>query len=138
VAFVLDASLALGWSFSDEPTPEGALSFDSLGREQAVVPAVWPYEVANALAIAERRGRITRNDATQLASVFVSYAVEVDALSPSHAFTTVLDIARDYSLSSYDAAYLELAIRRALPLATLDEALRAAAADAGVSALGSQ
>jgi len=137
VSFVLDASLALSWSFSDEPSPQDALSFESLGREQAVAPAVWPLEIANALAVAERRGRITRSDAMQLASLFVSYAVEIDALSPNHAFTVVLDIARDYSLSSYDAAYLELAIRRTLPLATLDETLRAAAVAAGVSVLGS-
>jgi len=137
VAFVLDASLALAWAFSDEPEPSGALNFGVLGREQAVVPAIWPYEVANALTIAERRARISRSDATRLSAMFVSYATEVDPLPAQQIFTSVLDIARDYSLSSYDAAYLELAIRRALPLATLDERLREAAARAGITFLGS-
>jgi predicted nucleic acid-binding protein len=94
-----------------------------LGRDQAVIPSIWPLEIANALLVAERWGRVTRSDTTQLAAVLGSYPIEVDPVPTRLALTSVLDVARDYQLSSYDAAYLELSMRRALPIATLDEVL---------------
>ena len=135
MAYVLDASLALAWSFDDEPEPGGELSLDRLAHEQAVVPSVWPLEVANALIIAERQARISRSDTTQLTAVLGGLQIEVELITTRRALAPVLDLARDYELSSYDAAYLEVAMRRALPLATLDGRLRAAAGRAGTPVL---
>ncbi len=134
--FVLDASLTLAWSFDDEPEPAGALSFELLAQDQAIVPSVWSLEVGNALIVAERGGRITRNDHARLASMLQEFRVEVELTTRQLALAPVLDIARDYDLTSYDASYLELAMRRGLPLASLDRRLRAAAESAGVPLVG--
>lgn len=133
--FVLDASVALAWSFGDEPEPGGEITTDLFEDDHAIVPAVWPLEVANALAIAERQRRLSRSEAEQLTSLLADFDIEVEAITTRRALDAVLDIARDYGLSAYDAAYLEIAIRRTLPLATLDGRLRAAAERAGVSIL---
>lgn len=133
--FVLDASLALAWSFDDEPEPGGGLGLDLLSREQAVVPAVWSLEVSNALVIAERQGRISRTYSTRLASVLRGFSIEAEPVTTRRALGEILDLARDYGLTTYDAAYLEIAIRRTLPLATLDGRLRAAAERAGVGVI---
>lgn len=130
--FVLDASLALAWSFDDEPEPTGPLSFELLARDQAIAPSVWSLEIANALMVAERGGRVTRNDVTRLVSMLREFRLEVELTTPQLALAAVLDVARDYDLTSYDASYLELAMRRGLPLASLDRRLRTAAEGAGV------
>jgi len=132
-AFVLDASIALGWML-DRPVPARA----SLARKLViagaipVVPSLWRHEVSNAVVVAERRGRLTADQVKTLTADLEEFsdAVEVDPLMvrPSVLIAT----ARRASLTVYDAAYLELASRRKLPLATLDNRLREATRRAGL------
>jgi predicted nucleic acid-binding protein len=137
--FVLDASVALRWFLSD-PVPAYARRVKQLMLDgaRAVVPALWHLEMANGLAVAERRGIVCAADADQSLTEIerlLGQAIESDPALASvrQAFTT----ARTYQLSAYDAGYLDVARRERLPIATLDEALRAAATRAGVALLRS-
>jgi len=133
--FVLDTSTTMTWCFDDEMTPATDALLDQLRTTGAVVPVVWSLEVANALLVAERRGRIRSSEATRLARLLQSLPIAIDADSVTSVFGAVVDLAREYNLSSYDASYLELAMRQGLPLATHDARLQAAATRAGVSLL---
>lgn len=132
--FVLDASVTVAWCFDDESTPftEGVLDLLSAGAE-GVVPGIWPLEVANALLVAERRKRISVAQATALLDRIAQLPVSVETVEADRAFNQVLSVARQQRLSEYDAAYVELALRRALPFATLDDKLRQAARQAGIT-----
>jgi len=131
---VLDASTALGWMI-DAPAPLVSLRALHLLQSGtiAVVPDLWYYEVSNALIMVERRGRATAqlvsahlNDIERLAAF-----LDVSPTTPS----VLVAAARQSGLTAYDAAYFELALRRNLPLATLDDKLRAAAQRAGIELL---
>ena len=130
---VLDASVAVAWCFEDEQTPytEWLLSALTSGTE-ALVPALWPFEVANALLAAERRKRITVAQASHFLSRLADLGISIDSLDPSRVFEQVISQAREWNLTVYDAAYLELALREGLPLATLDNHLKGAAHSAGI------
>jgi len=135
--FVLDASVALGWTL-DNPVPPSATraKLGLLSGTRAVIPALWHLEIANGLAVAERRGILTSSDVTlalQQLEQLCAQALEIepDIVPMRQALTT----ARTYRLSAYDAVYLDLAVRARLPLATLDFALRKAATRAGVELL---
>ena len=132
--FVLDASVTVAWCFDDESTPftEGILDLLSAGAE-GVVPGIWPLEVANALLVAERHKRISVAQATALLDCIEQLPVSVETVEADRAFSQVLSVARQQRLSEYDAAYVELALRRALPFATLDDKLRQAARQAGIT-----
>jgi predicted nucleic acid-binding protein len=106
-----------------------------LSTKRAVVPLLWPLEVANALLVGERRKRSTEADTVKWTAMLAGLPIRLDDQTNSHAWTTTLGLARLYNLSAYDAAYPELAIRHSLPLATLDEQLKAAANAAGVKLL---
>jgi predicted nucleic acid-binding protein len=131
--FALDASVAVAWCFEDEATEftEGVLDLLSAGGE-ALVPSIWPLEVANALLIAERRKRIALAKVTALLIRIAGLPISVRPSDPKHAFEQILLLARQTGLSQYDAAYLELAVREGLPLATLDGELKRAAVAVGV------
>jgi predicted nucleic acid-binding protein len=136
-AFVLDASVALRW-FLDRPVPAYAnrVKHFFLKGFRAVVPALWHLEMSNALAVAERRAILTSADVDQAVidiEQIVAQAVDIDSnvVSARQSLTT----ARALQLSAYDTVYLDLARRERLPLATLDDRLRAAAARAGVELL---
>jgi predicted nucleic acid-binding protein len=131
--FVLDASVAVAWCLEDEATKftENVLDLLSGGAE-AVVPAIWPVEVANGLLNAERRKRILLAQVTALLQRIAGLPIAVLPIDPARAFEHILPVARQQSLSGNDAAYLELALRQGLPLATLDEQLRRAAKSTGV------
>jgi predicted nucleic acid-binding protein len=137
-SLVLDAAVALAWCFQDETTAytESILDLVTSGRV-AVVPSLWPYEVANVLALAERRRRATWASIRSFLHRVYSLPVRVDEGGMTTAFEQALSIARERQLSVYDAAYLELAIREGLPLATLDGDLRRAAKAIGVRLAGS-
>jgi predicted nucleic acid-binding protein len=135
--FVLDASVALGWTL-DNPVPASATRARQvlLSGTRALVPALWHLEIANGLVVAERRGILTASDAMlallQLEQLCAqALEVETDMVPMRQAFVT----ARTYQLSAYDSVYLDLALRVRLPLATLDVPLRKAAAKAGVELL---
>ena len=126
--YVLDASTALSWCFADEETAD--LPTDG----QAVVPSLWPLELANGLLSGERRGRISHIQAQRVwNALWAALAVEVD--HSDNGFTAAWSIARDEGLSVYDAAYLELAAREGVPLATRDAKLAQAARKRDVAVL---
>jgi predicted nucleic acid-binding protein len=131
--FVLDASVAVAWCFEDEGTKltESALDLLSGGAE-ALVPSIWPVELANALLIGERRRRITQVQVGALLRQIASLPISIMQIEANRAFENILPLARQQNLSECDAAYLELALRNDLPLATLDSALRRSAHDTGV------
>ncbi len=133
--FVVDASVALAWHFEDETSEYADRVLERLRRDAAVVPSVWLLEVANALAVAERRGRLSPARVARAVELFSELPITASDLPVSAAFGMVLNLARAYGLSAYDAAYLELAMREGLPLATQDDALRAAAGAVGVPLL---
>ena len=134
--FVIDCSLAMAWLFKDEATPKTADLLNRLARETALVPAWWFIEITNVLALAERKGRITRAQSEAFITDLGRLELEVDDEAPARAFTHLLALCRTHRLTSYDAMYLDLAVRRHLPLATLDDDLRKAAKQLGVRLLG--
>ena len=129
---VIDASVAVAWVFEDETNPytEGVLEF--LARGNAVVPSIWFFEVGNALVVAERRGRLKEAETTHFLFMLSQLPITVEAESTAQVFGSTVQFARRYGLSTYDAAYLELAVRLGVPLATQDGELRHAASLCGV------
>lgn len=132
MSFVLDASVALAWCFEDDPGGESIRLLRALAASDAIVPQLWTLEVANGLVIAERRQRVDAAKADGFVRTLLALPIAVDPGSRSAAFRDIRPLARSHLLSVYDAAYLELALRMALPLATLDRALGAAAEREGV------
>lgn len=130
--FVLDGSVALAWYFKDEADPYADAVAARFTGVRAVVPALWPLEIANAVLMGERRRRSTEAQAAKWLSSLSSLPIEVDEEAAARAWSDVLALARTHGLSAYDAAYLELAVRRGLSLATLDKKLKAAGAAIGV------
>jgi predicted nucleic acid-binding protein len=130
--FVLDGSIALAWFFEDEADAYAEAVQDSLAEASALVPSLWALEVANGALVGERRKRTTQAKVTQFLSLLKSLPITTDDETAVRAWQETLQLARTHNLSVYDAAYLELAMRRGLPLATLDEDLEAAAAAVGV------
>jgi predicted nucleic acid-binding protein len=134
-AFVLDASVAMAWCFGDEATPASKQLLDQLEAGTASVPTLWHLEVANVLASGQRRHRITAARIVQFIDMLDGLEVAVDQETPARAFGEILDLARAEKLTSYDAAYLELAMRLGVPLATKDRQLGQAAERLGVEVL---
>jgi len=132
---VIDASVALAWCFGDERTEATVSLLERLQTDAAAVPNLWHLEVANGLALAERRGRITPAESAELIALLETIEIVVDGETPVRAFTRVLDLAREERLTAYDASYLELAMRLGLPLASKDADLCDAAERLGVSVL---
>jgi predicted nucleic acid-binding protein len=130
--FVLDCSVTMAWCFDDEATPHTDGIRDSLAIVAAVVPSIWPLEVANATIVGERRKRLDEARSRRFITLLESLPISVDDETGSRAFGDISHLARSYQLSAYDAAYLELAMRRGLSLACLDGKLKAAATAAGV------
>jgi len=132
VEFVLDGSLALAWYFKDEANAYADAVAVGFPTARAAVPLIWPLEVANALVMGERRQRSTEAQAARWLGYLRSLPISIDEETNDRAWGDVLALARAHGLSAYDAAYLELALRRSLPLATLDDKLKAAASAVGV------
>jgi predicted nucleic acid-binding protein len=134
--FVLDASVALCWFFEGQKTAYTEAVFECLAKgDEALVPVVWPLEVVNSLVVAARQKTITATQLETFVRDLKDLPVEVDLEGIGRAYTSVLRISRQHQLSSYDAAYLDLALVEGLPLATLDKNLHAAAKRAGVELL---
>lgn len=132
---MLDASFTFQWLFQDEASPEGFAALAVIGREGAVIPALWFVEITNVLGLAERRGRIEAAGLQEALRLLRSLPLVVDE-PPSLAWSEpVLQLMRAHRLTAYDASYLELARRRGLPLATKDRDLLAAAPAVGVPLL---
>jgi predicted nucleic acid-binding protein len=132
-AFVLDCSVAMSWFFEDEISSAGQEAFQALRDSEALVPAIWPFEIGNSLAVAERRRRCTPADSASFLRLLSSLPIRVEAAPTGRAMDTVLSVARESGLSAYDAAYLDLAMREGLPLSTHDKRLRDASQRLGVA-----
>jgi predicted nucleic acid-binding protein len=136
VSVVLDSSATLAWIYGDEVTEAIRRLFDLVVDHGALVPTLWRLEVANSLTIAVRRGRIDPAFRRAALSDLGLLDITTDQHTDSHAWSETLEIADRFRLTVYDAAYLELAQRRGLPLATLDNELCTAATALGVRLLG--
>ena len=139
MSFVLDNSVTMRWFFGDGKPQELVYAgkvLDAMKNTSALVPATWGLEVANVIAKAEAKGWVTEARSEVFLEMLEGVDIEVDAATFSHALSHTLQLARRYKLSSYDASYLELALRLGLPLATLDEDLQKAAKKAGVKRFG--
>lgn len=130
--FVLDASVTVNWAMRDESHPMADLAFAEIENGSAIVPGIWWYEVRNILLVNERRKRIVFSDSVQFLNHLEQYSIEIDHRPDS---TMILELSRRLGLTVYDAAYLALAMRERIPLATLDKALQAAAVSAGIPLL---
>ena len=133
--FVPDASAVLAWHFQDEDSDRAEIFSRRSYSDRAVVPQHWPLEVANALIRGERRAGSATEHVDRFIERLRALDLEVDVIGADEVYSIVLPLARAHRLSVYDAGYLELAIRRELPLATLDEALIRAAKAVGVALL---
>ena len=131
-SFVVDASVTLAWSLEDETDPYADAVLDALAVNEALVPSVWPLEVGNGILVAERRSRMAHADAVQFLTLLQELPIAVKPEAPERMLGEIIALAREQGLSSYDASYLDLAMRLGLPLATQDEALRQAATRCGV------
>ena len=134
--FVIDSSVAIAWCFPDELDDYSQSVLDALATQAAIVPDLWHLEVANTLLVGERRKRSTQANTVQWMTFLASLPISVDDHTHFHAFGDITTLGRSHNLSAYDAAYLELAMRRGLPLATLDDKLKAAAKVVGVMLYG--
>lgn len=133
MSFVLDCSAVLPWVFGDEATKYTDLLLEEMARgEEAWVPAIWQLEVGNVLLGAMRKKRIDQAGIEAFVSQLRNLEIVVDPETSDRAWDKILDLAQLHRLSTYDAAYLELALRRGVPLATLDKALAVACRAAGV------
>lgn len=130
--FVIDCSVTMAWIFDDEDDPLAAAVRDRLDVNVALAPSIWPLEVGNALLVAERCERVSRAEALRFLQVLRQLPIDVDATEVMAATERAVQIARETSLSAYDASYLELAARFGVPLATLDRRLASAASRVGV------
>jgi predicted nucleic acid-binding protein len=130
--FVLDGSVTLAWLFHDEQDPYADAIIGKLPHLEMLVPRIWHLEVANVLLVGERRGRCSQADTTSWLGFLSALPILVDGSTEARAWSDTINLARQQSLTEYDAAYLELALREGLPLATLDSKLEAAATAVGV------
>jgi predicted nucleic acid-binding protein len=136
VSLVLDGSATLGWLYPDEANPIASQAFELVAAEGAWVPSLWRLEVANSLQIGIRRGRIDTVFRDSALADLGRLDITTDSETDKLAWTGILGVADRLRLTTYDAAYLELAHRRSLPLATLDGPLCAAARTLGVPVIG--
>jgi predicted nucleic acid-binding protein len=133
---VIDASVALAWCFPDEDSEYADAVLVALQGHAMLVPALWSIEVINALLVAERRRRIKQPEIRRFLSLLNGLTLVVDSRTLAEYVNNILPLAREYGLSAYDAAYLDVALRHDAPLASLDDRLRKAARRAGIEAFG--
>lgn len=136
MSFVLDNSVVMRWYFGDGSVSDleyASRVLDSMTSAAVLVPGVWGLEVANVLARAEAKGLTTEARTETFVGMLNRMDISTDTATSAQALSGILQLARRYNLSSYDASYLELAMREDLPLATLDDDLRRAAQRAGVN-----
>lgn len=136
MSLVLDSSVTLSWCFEDERTAATVALLRQIQESGAVVPSLWRLEVANALQMSMRRGRVTGEFRDAMLNDFLALDITTDTDTDTFAWSATLRLADRFQLTLYDAAYLELAQRLSLPLATLDRELRTAAGALGVPLLG--
>ena len=129
---VIDASVALAWCFPDEASDYADGVLVALEGRTAMVPTIWPVEIANALLVGERRKRIRQPEVRRFVELLKGLSILEDGQPFVDTVSNILPLARENDLSAYDAAYLDVAVRHGAPLATLDKALQKAGRAAGV------
>ncbi|MGE4337665.1 MAG: type II toxin-antitoxin system VapC family toxin [Pigmentiphaga sp.] len=129
MAFVVDASVTATWLLPDESSAVAQAAYARLPYEEALVPHLWWFEMRNIFLSAERRGRLDAVSSNRALALLAGLPIQLDSTADS---ASVMELGRKHKLTSYDAAYLELALRETLPLATLDRALARAAQAEGV------
>jgi predicted nucleic acid-binding protein len=134
-SFVVDNSVVMSWCFKDQANPYADSILEKLADAVAYVPTVWPLEVVNVLLAAERNKFISEADSIRFISLLSQLPITIEYESSERAMKDLLGLARSHILSSHDASYLDLAMRKGLPLATLDEKLRRAAKSTKVGLL---
>jgi predicted nucleic acid-binding protein len=130
--FVLDNSVIISWCFKNEANKYSDIVLDSLEYSVAAVPSIWLLEVVNVLLVAERRKRLSEADSTRFIELLNQLPIVVEHDLYENKMGDFMSMGRKYNLSSYDASYIELAMRSGLPLATLDKSLRSACKKAKV------
>jgi len=127
VRFVIDNSVVMGWCFENEGNRYAEAVLESLEAGEALVPAIWPLEVGNVLLVAERKKRLSEASVVRFLALLNSLPITVEPETPERMLKEIVSLARAYNLSTYDASYLDLAMRLGLPIATQDASLARAA-----------
>lgn len=130
---VVGNSVVMAWCFGDQSSRYTDRVLDQLTASRALVPGVWPLEVTNVLLVAQRRRLLARADAARFLDLLRSLPIDVEQELPGRVFSEVYALGAEFALSSYDASYLDLAIREGLPIATQAKSLRRAANKARVA-----
>jgi predicted nucleic acid-binding protein len=130
--FVVDNSVVMSWCFQDEMSEYADAVLNRLADTQALVPGIWPLEVTNVLLMAQRKKRLGRGGSARFLELLRSLPIVVEQELPARVFSEIFALAEDFGLSTYDASYLDLAMREGLQLASLDQRLRKAAKDCRV------
>ena len=125
--FVLDNSVVMSWCFKDETNRYADAVLDKLSEAKAIVPSIWPLEVVNVLLVAERNKRLQQAASVRFITLLLQLPIEVEQEGPEKMMRELLALARSTNLSSYDASYLDLSMRKGLPIATIDTRLIEAA-----------
>jgi predicted nucleic acid-binding protein len=123
----------MAWCFEDEASPYADHILAQFPTQEALVPSLWPLEVANVLLVGERRKRLTAADTMRFLTLLSTLPITIDEETSYRALNQTLALAREQAISAYDAAYLELAMREGVPFATLDAKLQNAAISLGIS-----
>jgi predicted nucleic acid-binding protein len=129
---VVDASVALAWCFPDEASDYADAVLVALDGRTIIVPPMWVLEITNAVLVGERRKRVKPAEVRRFMELLGALIISEQSLPVSESVRNILPLAREHNLSAYDAAYLELALRQGVPLATLDRSLQKAGGAAGV------
>ena len=125
--FVIDNSVVMAWCFEDETSQYADTILGSLEVFKAIVPSIWPLEVGNVLLVAERRKRLSEAGSARFIALLTELPIMIEQESPERMMREILALAREHQISSYDASYLDLAMRKGVPIATLDDGLIKAA-----------
>ena len=125
--FIIDKSVVMAWCFADEDTTYADEVLASLESSEAIAPAIWPLEIGNVLVVAERRKRLNESDSIRFLALINDLPIKVLQEPPERMTKEILALARERQISTYDASYLDLAMRKGLPIATQDSGLKKAA-----------
>ncbi len=125
--FVVDNSVVMSWCFEDEGNSYAEAVLESLETGEAFVPAIWPLEMGNVLLVAERKKRLSEASVIRFLTLVNSLPITVEQETPERMLKEIISLAREHGLSTYDASYLDLAMRLGLPIATQDASLMKAA-----------
>ena len=134
-SFVVDNSVVMAWCFKNEINLYADSVLDSLEHFTAIVPSIWPLEVGNVLLVAERKNRLSAADSIRFIALLSQLPITVDQEPPERMIKEIFALTRTHKLSTYDASYLDLAMKRGISIATLDDRLLYAAKQNNVSVM---